>query len=448
MKKQNTFSMLAKRLKTGPKETAEVRGICTIRCQCKGCSTTIDEYVKLNLNFDVGDKGFVFDTQATASVEDLATILNKEGWAVADGNFFCPKHAGACKQQLDAERSRTMQHPKVPINELGFSDSVTAVLKNITPSVEELLQTPPSDIYTTFQNYQFLGLTYEFNTRLKELGIAVEGTRFVPPEKPDFWKSAPSPSIDAEQKLTLNNGYDQLCLEEKYIAWFITGCGHRFFSWREERPDDWKESIDYIFDTFIPENFETIENICTNKVWKNDIPPHDKEVLHINTRHLYVYQDVLRSGLKKCGLQNHRSDTSLNDPLLQTTLIIDQPLPVKTINVLVLQLRLHTLSDIFTKFNCIAALYKARGLGKQSINQIIQAMEANGCHVEDGHFKAPAYYLDDGCVGCPVLRCDALKYRGSRCAAMRAKHGLTSDPALDLKPAIIENHAEDYLSTS
>lgn len=32
-----------------------------------------------------------------------------------------------------------------------------------------------------------------------------------------------------------------------------------------------------------------------------------------------------------------------------------------------------------------------------------------------------------GCKTCPVKNCDTLQYRGSRCAALRAKHGL-GDP--------------------
>lgn len=33
-----------------------------------------------------------------------------------------------------------------------------------------------------------------------------------------------------------------------------------------------------------------------------------------------------------------------------------------------------------------------------------------------------------GCKSCPVVSCDTLRYRGSRCAALRDKHGL-GDPA-------------------
>lgn len=38
------------------------------------------------------------------------------------------------------------------------------------------------------------------------------------------------------------------------------------------------------------------------------------------------------------------------------------------------------------------------------------------------------YYKGDGCKSCPVENCQTMQYRGSTCAAQRAKCGVEADP--------------------
>lgn len=209
-----------------------------IGCDCEGCTA---QFIS---------RSSVPDRNTSCSYymlsPEVLEELGEAGWlATADGDIFCPEHAKGITAPMFPPEN-------VYIEDMGFSkDVLWSLSHNGIRTLRRLMLYGPGNLFDPHSSQYInfpLGIREEFVARMRECGFKVTEEAFVPTKNlPDYWLHFPEPTIDETRKLTKEE-YDALTWEEKIIAWYLTDKGgHLFFSWRDARPDNWKEYFDELF---------------------------------------------------------------------------------------------------------------------------------------------------------------------------------------------------------